>query len=91
LAFAGLAIACKTVATPVNNQLPRPSSTDSSADVDFVPLDSLSLNADSVVVRNDTAFFGYDSLLVTNDSIILAGDSLAMDSTYRARRGLGEV
>ncbi len=90
LAFAGLAIACKTVATPVNNQLPRPSSTDSSADVDFVPLDSLSLNADSVVVRNDTAFFGYDSLLVTNDSIILAGDSLAMDSTYRARRGLGE-
>lgn len=83
----GLAIAGKADAPDVNTVLPKPSTVDSTTALQFVPLDTLSVTTDSVVVRDDTVFFRKDSLFATSDSVFLEGDSLPGDSAYRARRG----
>ncbi|MDE5976221.1 MAG: hypothetical protein K2G69_06710, partial [Muribaculaceae bacterium] len=57
---------------------------DSSEAIAVVPIDSFTLNKDSVWVRNDSMFFAYDSLLSVTDSIV--DDTIAADSVYRAKR-----
>ena len=51
-----------------------------------MPVDTFTLDTDSLVTRNDTTFFGFDSIFATTDSIIDIPDSLANDSSYRAKR-----
>lgn len=52
------------------------SEADSTGNVAFVPVDSLTLNTEEGTHRNDTFFFAYDSLLSTTDSIIQLPDSI---------------
>jgi hypothetical protein len=92
VAFIGLAIAGKAGGPDVNTVLPVASTADSSAVINVVPIDSLSLASDSIVVRNDTVFLRKDSIFETTDSIFLRQDSLSADSavndsTHRAKRG----
>lgn len=54
---------------------------DSTINQRFVPIDSLTLNTEEGVVRDDTLFFAYDSLLSTTDSIVV-------DTTLNERRRL---
>lgn len=77
LAFIGLAIAGKTGRPQAAGPLPKASAADSSATMTVTPLDTLTLDTDSVVFRNDTAFFRVDSLTSVSDSISLVPDSAA--------------
>lgn len=85
LAFIGLAIAGKASGPEINKILPKASVADSTATLNVVPLDSLTLDTKSAVTVNDTTFFRTDSILATTDSIFLTPDSLADDSLHRAK------
>ena len=61
----------------VNNQ-----TEDSTFHKTFVPVDSLEVNTEKGVVRNDTLFFAYDSLLSTTDSIVDMDDVIHDKSEF---------
>ena len=61
----------------VNNQ-----TEDSTFHKTFVPVDSLEVNTEKGVVRNDTLFFAYDSLLSTTDSIVDTDDVIPDKSEF---------
>lgn len=86
LTVIGLAFAQQSLKPEVSTNSQQAEAPDSSGANIFVPVDTFTLDTDSLVTRNDTTFFGFDSIFATTDSIIDIPDSLANDSSYRAKR-----
>ncbi|MBD5358279.1 MAG: LPS-assembly protein LptD [Bacteroides sp.] len=85
----GLSIAHQARTTDTPNVRKEGEVADSTATPLFVPIDSLEIASEAVIIKNDTTFFRTDSLFSTTDSIVNPSitDSLPYNEGHRARRG----